>query len=116
MALFVSAVTSETLYAQEVAAAPPIPPALLIPVPRYDIRGEIAPLEESKTLNEPLGVPRLRTTRLARGVREIRIYEGLVIGYPHSGLIVREADGKASGRLFRYWPRNDTAFNGSVDT
>jgi len=87
-----------------------IPPRLLIPISRYDIRGEIAPLEESKTLNEPLGFPRLRTTPLPAGVREIRIYEGLVIGYPHSGLIVREENGNVTGRLFRYWPRNDTAF------
>jgi hypothetical protein len=87
-----------------------IPPRLLIPISRYDIRGEIAPLEESKTLNEPLGLPRLRTSTLPAGVREIRIYEGLVIGYPHSGLIVREENGKVIGRLFRYWPRNDTAF------
>ncbi|HKR08584.1 MAG TPA: hypothetical protein VJS39_05300 [Gemmatimonadaceae bacterium] len=87
-----------------------IPARLLIPISRYDIRGEVAPLEESKALNEPLGLPRLRTTALPAGVREIRIYEGLVIGYPHSGLVVREQNGKVSGFLFRYWPRNDTSF------
>jgi hypothetical protein len=92
-----------------------IPPRLLIPISRYDIRGEISPLEESKALNEPLGLPRLRTTPLPAGLREIRIYEGLVIGYPRSGLIVREENGKVTGRLFRYWPRNDTAFTEKVD-
>jgi hypothetical protein len=91
-------------------AAREIPPRLLIPISRYDIRGEVAPLEESKALNEPLGLSRMRTTPLPKSVREIRIYEGLVIGYPHSGLIVREENGKASGRLFRYWPVNDTTF------
>jgi hypothetical protein len=92
-----------------------IPPRLLIPISRYDIRGEIAPLEESKALNEPLNLPRLRTTPLAAGVREIRIYEGLVIGYPHSGLIVREENSRVTGRLFRYWPKNDTAFTESLN-
>jgi hypothetical protein len=92
-----------------------IPPRLLIPISRSDIRGEIAPLEESKTLNEPLGLPRLRTTPFPAGVREIRIYEGLVVGYPHSGLIVREENGKVTGRLFRYWPRNDTVYTENLD-
>ena len=98
-------------------APPPleIPPRLLIPISRSDIRAEVAPLEESKTLNEPLGLPRLRTTPLAAGVREIRIYEGLVVGYPHSGLIVRERNGIVTGRLFRYWPRNDTTFTEGHD-
>lgn len=93
-----------------------IPPHLLIPISRYDIRGEISPLEESKTLHGPLGLPSLRTTPLPAGVREIRIYEGLVIGYPRSGLIVREEKGKVTGRLFRYWPRNDTAFSEGRDS
>lgn len=99
--------------------APPakleIPPRLLIPISRSDIRAEVDPVEESKTLNEPLGLPRIRTTPLPAGVREIRIYEGLVIGYPHSGLIVHEQNGKVTGRLFRYWPRNDTVYTENID-
>ncbi len=102
--------TTHVSRAESAARLPEIPPRLMIPVSRYDERGEIAPLEESKTLNEPLGLPRLRTTPLPAGVREIRIYEGLVIGYPHSGVVVRDNGGKVTGRLFRYWPRNDTIF------
>ncbi len=87
-----------------------VPPSLLRPITLSDIRAEVAPLEESKTLHDPLGIPRLRTTPLPKGVREIRIYTGLVVGYPHSGLIVREENGNVTGRLFRYWPLNDTSF------
>jgi len=110
-----SCVRAQTMSRETQDTKREIPPRLLIPISRYDIRGEIAPLEESKTLNEPLGLPRMRTTPLPPGVREIRIYEGLVIGYPHSGLIVREQNGQVTGRLFRYWPRNDTAFTEKID-
>ena len=93
----------------------PIPPRILIPISRADDRGEFAPLDESAALYEPLGLPNLRTTAFQSGVREIRIYEGLLIGNPHSGLIVREANGKVTGRLFRYWPRNDSTFYKDLD-
>lgn len=90
--------------------SPPIPPSLYIPATLYDIRAEVAPLDESKILPEPLGLPSLRSSPLPSGVREIRIYTGLVIGYPHSALIVHDDKGNVTGRLVRYWPRNDTAF------
>ncbi len=91
-----------------------IPSDLLIPVSLYDIRGEVAPLEESKALHEPLGIPRLRTTNFQKGTREIRIYTGIVIAYPRSGLIVHEQAGRVSGVLFRYWPVDDSAFDESL--
>jgi hypothetical protein len=113
--LFVSTAAAQKQSTEIPPAKSEIPPRLMIPVSRADDRGEFAPLEESKTLNEPLALPRMRITPEPIGVREIRIYKGLVVGYPHSGLIVREERGKVSGRLFRYWPRNDTVFAKDID-
>jgi hypothetical protein len=84
----------------------------------YDVRGEVSPLDESSALPEALNIPSLRTQPLRRGDREIRIYTGLVIGYPHNVLIVRQSggvDGPVSGRLARYWPTNDTSFHSEID-
>ena len=63
----VSCVRAQTISRETQDTKREIPPRLLIPISRYDIRGEIAPLEESKTLNEPLGLPRMRTTPLPPG-------------------------------------------------
>jgi hypothetical protein len=88
----------------------PVPPALLEPRSLYDIRAEVAPLDESVVLPEALALPSLKARPLPRGTRELRVYTGLVIGYPHSGLIVRQeggVNGRVTGRLIRYWPVND---------
>jgi hypothetical protein len=98
---------------RQLAGTPPVPPALLRPSTFYDVRAEVAPVKESELLPAALGLPSLENGALPPRVREIRIYSGLVIGYPHSALIVREeggTNGRASGRLVQYWPVNDTAF------
>jgi hypothetical protein len=98
---------------------PPIPTALLRPSTFYDVRAEVAPLDESALLPAVLGVPMLKTSVLPRSVREIRIYTGLVIGYPHAALVVREEGGRAgkvTGRLVQYWPVNDTVFTKEFDS
>ena len=95
------------------------PPALLRPSAFYDIRAEVAPVDESQQLPSALGLPSLQKDALPTGTREIRIYSGLVIAYPHSALIVRQeggAAGKVTGRLVQYWPVNDTAFTKKHDS
>jgi hypothetical protein len=101
------------------ADAPSVPPVLMRPSAYYDIRAEVAPLNESELLPPALGVPSLKSNALPEGSREIRIYSGLVIAYPHSALIVRQeggARGKVSGRLVQYWPVNDTTFSKDFDS
>jgi hypothetical protein len=100
------------------APTPSVPPALLRPSAFYDVRAEVAPVNESELLPAALGVPSLKSTALPAGVREIRIYSGLVIAYPHSALIVRQeggTNGRVSGRLVQYWPVNDTMFTKTMD-
>lgn len=101
------------------APRPTPPPALLRPSAFYDIRAEVAPVDESQQLPSALGLPSLGKGSLPTGTREIRIYSGLVIAYPHSALIVRQergAAGKVTGRLVQYWPVNDTAFTKTHDS
>lgn len=76
----------------------------------YDIRAEVAPLDESADLPPAIQLPVLRTTALPTDEREIRIWTGLVIGYPHSGLVLHVRGDAVRGRLIRYWPTNDTSF------
>jgi hypothetical protein len=98
---------------------PPVPASLLRPSIFYNLRAEVDPLDESADLPEPLGLPNLKEHALPRGSRELRIYTGLVIGYPHSALIVRETRGPrptVTGRLVQYWPVNDTAFDRGHDS
>lgn len=75
-----------------------------------DIRAEVAPLDESSALPSALHIAELRTTALPARDRELRVWSGLVVGYPHSGLVLRVHGDAIEGTLVRYWPVNDTAF------
>lgn len=76
-----------------------------------DIRAEVDPIDESDALPAALGIPILRTSSLANGDREIRVWSGLVAGYPHNGLVLHVHNQSIVGQLVRYWPVNDTAFD-----
>ena len=75
-------------------------------------------MDETIALPAALDLPSLRAQALPAGDREIRLYAGLVIGYPRNVVIVRQsggAQGRVTGRLARYWPTNDTSFHAEMD-
>lgn len=95
------------------------PKSLLDPVILSDIRGEVAPIDEVNAIAEALGLMRLDRSNLPADSREIRIYTGAIVGYPHSGLIIRQDGGKSgpvTGRLIRYWPTDNPSFAGDATT
>lgn len=97
------------------SASPPPVEAPEVPPPRpavfSDIRSEVAPLDETDAIPPALRIANLQTTALPDGDRELRVWSGLVVGYPHDGLVLRVHDGVATGKLVRYWPVNDSSFD-----
>jgi hypothetical protein len=76
------------------------------PEVRYDPRAELQPLMERSAAADALGWPPLADLALPNDEKEIRIYKGLLIGYPHDGLRLVVRDHAVTGTWFRYWPRD----------
>lgn len=75
-------------------------------------------MDETVALPAALDLPSLQKQGLPSGDREIRIYTGLVVGYPHNIVIVRQSGGvhgPVTGKLARYWPTNDSSFHAELD-
>jgi hypothetical protein len=93
-----------------------------IPVPvrqpevRYDVRAELEPLNERQVAADALGWPMLADAALPNGEKEIRIYKGSLIGYPHDGLRLVIRGHATSGTWIRYWPKDPASDSEAGET
>ena len=73
---------------------------------RSDIRAEVAPLQEQREVANAMGWPTLATNQLPDSVKDVRVFRGLLIGYPHDALRLVEQSGAVTGSWVRYWQRD----------
>ena len=81
----------------------------------YDIRGEIADLDEPEDTPPALGLAPLDSADMPARSREIRLYGGLLIFFPRNALVLREVNGRVTGVLYRYWPPAEPPDSGEDD-